>query len=238
MKIALIGYGKMGKTIEKIAHNRDYTVVLRTKTMEDLENGLDLLKLADVAIEFSKPSAAFKNIVFCIKNQIPVVSGTTGWLDKYDDAKALCETHQSAMLYASNFSIGVNIFFEVNKFLAERMNGHSDYKVSIEEIHHTEKKDQPSGTAITLANGAIQMLDKKASWINEEAKDEKELPIISKRIDHVPGTHNITYTSPIDTIELKHTAHSREGFAKGALQAAFWLKDRKGVFEMRDMLGF
>ncbi len=238
MKIALIGYGKMGKTIEKIALNDGDSIILRTKSNEDLKQNLELFKTADVAIEFSKPTAAFENIAFCIDHQVPVVSGTTGWLDQYPVAKQLCESKNSALLYASNFSIGVNIFFEVNRFLAKRMNAHADYKVAIEEIHHTEKKDQPSGTGITLAEGVIEMLDRKEKWVNQEGSIENELSLISKRIDKVPGTHNIIYTSSIDTIELKHTAHSREGFAKGALMAARWLKDRKGVFEMKDMLGF
>ena len=227
----------MGKTIEKIALNNDDTIVLKTDSHEDLENNLDLLKTADVAIEFSMPEAAFKNVTCCINHQIPVVSGTTGWLDDYQSAKTLCVQKNSAMLVASNFSIGVNIFFEVNRFLAKRMNSHLDYKVAIEEIHHTQKIDQPSGTAITLAEGAIEMLAHKSNGINEKAEKDEDLTIISKRIENVPGTHNITYTSDIDTIELIHTAHSREGFAKGALMAAKWLKDKKGVFGMRDMLG-
>ncbi len=238
MKIALIGYGKMGKTIEKIALKQGDTVLLKTKSSMELEKNLDLLKSVDVAIEFSKPDAAFKNIVTCLENKIPVVSGTTGWLEAYEEAKKLCKRNDGALLYASNFSIGVNIFFEVNKFLANKMNGHTDYTIGIEEIHHTQKKDQPSGTAITLANDAIELLDRKTGWRNDEKISNEEVPIISKRIDKVPGTHNITYTSDIDTIKLKHTAHSREGFAKGALMAAKWLSGRTGVFEMRDVLGF
>lgn len=230
MKIALLGYGKMGKTIEKIATERGHEVVLRiTENIEDQD-----LSQADVAIDFSVPDAAFKNITTCFKNKLPVVSGTTGWLDKYESAVKTCEQEESAFLYASNFSIGVNLFFELNQKLAKLMAPFEDYAVEIEEIHHLQKLDAPSGTAITIAQQILTHSSKKR-WQLDEA-DEDEIPIYAKRIENVPGTHTVTYNSEIDTIEIKHTAHSRQGFALGAVIAAEWLQDKKGVFTMKDVL--
>ncbi|MCL4106786.1 UNVERIFIED_CONTAM: hypothetical protein GTU68_048230 [Idotea baltica] len=228
MKLALIGYGKMGKTIHNIAieNGDEVTFII------DKDNVEDLAKISsgntDVVIEFSNPSSAFKNISYCIENRIPVVSGTTGWLDKYNDAKQLCEEKVSSFMYASNFSIGVNVFFEVNKFLAEKMQKYNDYKLYMEEIHHTEKLDAPSGTAITIAEG---ILEKSNNYQSLESMD-----IVSKRIGKTPGTHIVKYESDVDNIEIKHEATSRLGFAKGAYEAAKWLKDKKGVYSIQDML--
>lgn len=230
MKIALLGYGKMGKTIEKIALERGHEIVLKTDNANTPYN----IALADVAIEFSTPESAFSNIRKCIENQVPVIAGTTGWLTDYDKAVALCNQHKSAFLYASNFSIGVNVFFTLNKKLAQLMAWLNDYNVSIEEIHHTQKLDAPSGTAITLAEGIIANSGKTA-WKLGEA-NTTEIPIEAKRIENVPGTHTVTYQSEVDTIEIKHTAHNRNGFALGAVLAAEWIVGKKGVFSMSDVL--
>lgn len=230
MKIALLGYGKMGKTIEKIATERGHEIVFKiSRNIEDYD-----LKQADVAIDFSVPKAALKNITTCLHYKVPVVSGTTGWLENYKQAVEVCEQENSAFLYASNFSIGVNLFFELNEKLAKMMSGFSDYSVDIEEIHHTQKLDAPSGTAITLAEQIIGNSSLKG-WQLEKA-GEGEIPILAKRVEDVPGTHIISYRSNIDTLEIKHTAHSRQGFALGAVIAAEWIKDKTGVFTMKDVL--
>lgn len=234
MKVALIGYGKMGKAIETILTERNHTVIARfgSKGINEAE-----LKLADVAIEFTRPEVAFSNLQACFNNQIPVITGTTGWLEDYDEAIKMCSDKNSALLYASNFSLGVNIFFELNKQLAKMMNTQSDYGVSIEEIHHTEKLDAPSGTAISLAEQITQEIEEKTNWTMEEPKFS-EIPISAKRISGVPGTHTIEYTSTIDTIEIKHTAHSRKGFALGAVIAAEFINGKKGIYQMKDVLKF
>ncbi len=230
MKIALLGYGKMGKTIEKIAMERGHEVVL--KINENIEQ-YDL-RVADVAIDFSVPNAAFQNITTCLKHKIPVISGTTGWLDNYKNAVRICEQEDSAFLYASNFSIGVNLFFELNAKLAKLMAPFEEYSVEIEEIHHLQKLDAPSGTAISIAEQIIANSTMKA-WQLDNA-GENEIPVYAKRIENVSGTHTVSYKSEIDTIEIKHTAHSRQGFALGAVIAAEWLQDKKGVFSMKDVL--
>lgn len=230
MKIALLGYGKMGKTIERIAIERNHEIVL--KIDKDTEN-YDITQ-ADVAIEFSTPDSALTNIIGALKHKIPVVAGTTGWLSHYDEAAAVCHENQTAFLYASNFSIGVNVFFELNKTLAKMMANLNQYAVSVEEIHHTQKLDAPSGTAITLAEGIISQTDKTA-WRLGQAS-ESEIPISALRIADTPGTHTVTYQSSVDTIEIKHTAHNREGFALGAVLAAEWILNKKGVFSMKDVL--
>ncbi|MBQ0770159.1 MAG: 4-hydroxy-tetrahydrodipicolinate reductase [Bizionia sp.] len=230
MKIALLGYGKMGKTIEALAITRGHTIVLKLDDTTEMD-----LQNADVAIDFSIPEAAFKNISHCINNHIPVVSGTTGWLDKYNDAVDLCHAKNGAFIYASNFSLGVNIFFELNKTLAKMMSNLKEYNVHLEEIHHTQKLDSPSGTAITLAEGIIGNHQKYTQW-KLDSNATNTLPITAKRIDNVPGTHSIEYVSAVDTLEIKHTAHSREGFALGAIVAAEWLVNKSGVFTMKDVL--
>jgi 4-hydroxy-tetrahydrodipicolinate reductase len=236
MKIALIGYGKMGKTIENIALLRGHEIVLRL----DVHNPEDFKRLAeaDVAIEFTRPESAFDNIKHCIEAQTPVICGTTGWLQHYETATELCKKNDSAFFYASNYSIGVNIFFEINKRLATMMNGYPMYDVRMEEIHHTQKLDAPSGTAITLANGILENIERKTKWVNGTEGGDNDIAITAKRIDPAPGTHIVTYDSAIDTIEITHTAHSREGFATGAVLAAEWIFGKKGVFSMKDMLGF
>lgn len=230
MKIALSGYGKMGKTIEKIATERGHEVVLRIDG--DIEN--HDLTIADVAIDFSVPDAAFKNITTCFKNNLPVVSGTTGWLDNYDNAVKVCKEKNSGFIYASNFSVGVNLFFELNERLAKLMSPFEDYSVEIEEIHHTQKLDAPSGTAISLAQQIVANSG-KTGWQLDHA-EEDEIPVYAKRIEDVPGTHTVSYKSSIDSIEIKHTAHSRQGFALGAVIAAEWLVNKQGVFTMKDVL--
>ncbi|WP_452228819.1 MULTISPECIES: 4-hydroxy-tetrahydrodipicolinate reductase [unclassified Lacinutrix] len=229
MNIALLGYGKMGKTIEQIALQRGHKIV--TKAMDDHYDITD----ADVAIDFSIPSAAFKNISNCLNKNVPVISGTTGWLEDYDKAVTLCEEKKGAFIYASNFSLGVNIFFELNSYLAKMMNTLKDYKVSMEEIHHTQKLDAPSGTAITLADAIIKEHDSYTSW-SLAPETEAALPITAKRIEDVPGTHSIAYKSNVDTIDISHTAHSRQGFALGAVVAAEWIHGKTGVFTMKDVL--
>ncbi len=238
MKIAIIGYGKMGKTIERIALEMGHEIVLKI----DLENRSDFskgsLKKADVAIEFSRPESAFENIGGCLRAGVPVISGTTGWLDKMEAAKQICRETNGAFFYASNYSIGVNIFFALSNQLAKMMDAFPSYEVQLEEIHHTQKLDAPSGTAISLAEGILNNLTRKERWINEPERLPSDLSILSKRIDKVPGTHLVTYSSAIDTIEIKHAAHSREGFASGAVMAAEWIVGKKGFFGMEDLLGF
>lgn len=236
MRILILGYGKMGKTIEQIALNRNHTVPFKIdiNNRHELSNITD--KNVDVAIEFSNPESAYQNVKFCIENNIPVVCGTTGWLEKKKEMDDLCLEKGGGFFYASNYSVGVNLFFHLNKILAKIMSGYSEYEVSMEEIHHTEKKDAPSGTAITLAEGILDRMPSKKKWVNELSQRKDELSILSKRIEKVPGTHTISYTSEVDTIEIKHTAHSRQGFAEGAVVAAEWLAGKKGVFGMDDML--
>jgi 4-hydroxy-tetrahydrodipicolinate reductase len=235
MKILLLGYGKMGKAIEKIAVDRGHEITGRIN--EDNWNDLKHVR-ADVAIEFSQPEAAFENIRYCIENNIPVVCGTTGWLDKKAEIEKLTATCNGTFFYASNYSIGVNLFFKLNEYLAKMVNTQTGYDVGIDEIHHTEKKDAPSGTAITLAEGILKNLATKKKWVKEEAHHPGELAISSFRIDQVPGTHVVKYSSPIDDIEIKHIAHSREGFARGAVMVAEWIPGKRGVLSMNDFLQF
>ncbi len=230
MKIALLGYGKMGKVIEKIALERGHEIVLK-KSSETTFQGLEN---ADVAIDFSIPEAAINNIAASLNAGIPIVCGTTGWLADYDKMVALCQENNGAFIYSSNFSLGVNIFFEMNDYLAKIMSKFNQYKVSMEEIHHTQKLDAPSGTAITLANGIISNSD-YTNW-TLETPAENQILIDAKRIENVPGTHSVFYQSTVDTIEIKHTAHNREGFALGAIIAAEWLVGKKGVYTMKDVL--
>jgi 4-hydroxy-tetrahydrodipicolinate reductase len=230
MNIALLGYGKMGKAIETIAVKRGHNIVLKISS-DTKDYSLDKV---DIAIDFSLPSSAFKNISECLKQHTAVISGTTGWLEKYDEIVKLCNQNKGTFLYASNFSLGVNIFFEVNKILAKLMNDLPQYHVNIEEIHHTQKLDAPSGTAITLAEQIIKQSDYK-NWTLEAPKP-KEIGILAKRIENVPGTHEINYESEVDSISIKHTTHSREGFALGAVIAAEWIHDKTGVYTMKDVL--
>lgn len=237
MKIALIGYGKMGKAIEAIALQRGHEVVLKI----DVSNVADLTKenakKADVAIEFTGPHSAVQNILKCIEYGLPVVSGSTGWLDHWAAIEAACTAHNATIVYSSNYSIGVNLFFEINKQLAKLMDPYVDYNVSMTEIHHTEKKDAPSGTAITLAEQIIGNLARKQKWINDIEHKSDEISIRSERIDPAPGTHTVSYSSEIDTIEITHTAHTRIGFAAGAVMAAEFATNKKGIYTMKDVLG-
>jgi 4-hydroxy-tetrahydrodipicolinate reductase len=230
MKIALLGYGKMGKVIERIALERGHEIVLK----KDETNTYDGLSTADVAIDFSVPTAAVDNISNCFHANVPVVSGTTGWLEHFDEMVALCNEKQGGFISSSNFSLGVNVFFELNEYLAKIMSQFDSYKVTMEEIHHIHKLDAPSGTAISLAKGVIENSN-YANWTLDEAKTN-EIHIEAKRIGEVPGTHTVTYNSIVDSIELKHTAHNREGFALGAVIAAEWLAGKKGIYSMKDVL--
>ncbi len=231
MNIALFGYGKMGKMIADLAEQRGHTIVAKVDV-----NTIDIdFKAMDVAIDFSMPDAAFKNISSCIENNVPVISGTTGWLQDYDEAIALCKAKKGAFIYASNFSLGVNVFFELNAYLAKMMKNLNQYQVSMEEIHHTQKLDAPSGTAITLAEGIIENTSYE-SWKMDEGS-EKAISISSKRIGTTPGTHTVVYDASVDAVEIKHTAHNREGFALGAIIAAEWIIGKEGVFSMKDVLG-
>jgi len=236
MKIALIGYGKMGKAIEAIALQKGHTIGLKIDADNQDALTRENLQQQDVAIEFTNPNSAVKNIMACIDAGIPIVSGSTGWLDKWEKVKNYCTEKQGTLLYASNFSIGVNLFFEINKRLASLMAQHSEYDVTVEEIHHTEKKDAPSGTAITIAEQILANNLHKTNWVNETPSSADQLSIISKRIDPAPGTHHVKYSSPIDDIEIIHTAHNRSGFAMGAVMAASYIKDKKGIFTMQDVL--
>ena len=232
MKIALLGYGKMGQIIERIAIERGHEIVLR----KDEFNTYDGLSNADVAIEFSIPKAAVSNISNCFRSNVPVISGTTGWLEHYDEMVTLCKEKKGAFLSSSNFSLGVNIFFELNEYLAKMMSKFDSYKVEMEEIHHTQKLDAPSGTAISLAKGIIENSN-YTNWTLENPKPN-EIHIEAKRIDNIPGTHTVNYNSSVDAIEIKHTAHNREGFALGAVIAAEWIVGKEGVFTMKDVLEF
>lgn len=237
LKIALIGYGKMGKTIESIAVERGHTVNLKIDIDSTADFTKDNLQQCDAAIEFTGPQSAKENILKCMDAGIPVISGSTGWLGSLDEVKNYCKEKNGSFLYASNFSVGVNIFFELNKKLAELMKGHSDYEISMEEIHHTQKKDAPSGTAITLAEQLLAEIPRKKKWVNEESTNREDISIISKREDPAPGTHSIKYSSAVDDIEIIHTAHSRQGFALGAVLAAEYIYNKKGIFTMKDILG-
>lgn len=236
MKIALSGYGKMGKEIEKIALERGHEIIVTFNDPNDWVGKEEQLAQADVAIEFSMPHSVVSNIFKCFDANVPVVVGTTGWSEQLDHIKQVCGEHDRAIFYASNFSIGVNIFFEVNRVLAKLMNEHEEYKVTMEETHHTAKLDSPSGTAIKLANDVIDYLDRKDVWVNKHSDKDYELEILSHRVENVPGTHVVKYESDIDDIEITHTAKSRVGFAKGAVIAAEWLVGKKGVFTMQDLL--
>lgn len=237
MNIALIGYGKMGKAIEAIALERGHSIVLKIDADSlDLFNAAHMAN-ADVAIEFTGPESAKENILKCLELGTPIVSGSTGWLEHRAEVDNLCKEKNGSFLYASNFSVGVNIFFEVNKRLVALMSAQSSYSIQIEEIHHTQKKDAPSGTAITLAEQVMQSIPLKKQWVNREEASPEELSIISKRIDPAPGTHTVTYHSDIDDISITHTAHNRRGFALGAVLAAEYICDKKGIFSMKEVLG-
>ena len=237
MKIALIGYGKMGKAIESIALNKGHEIVLKI----DIQNNQDFteaaIQKADVAIEFTGPHSAYENVKKCIAWGIPVVSGSTGWLDKWNEVKDLCEEKNGTLIYSSNYSIGVNLFFELNKQLAQLMQPYNSYDVSMTEVHHTEKKDAPSGTAISLAEQILTHLGRKNKWVNGASANSNELVIQSERIDPAPGTHMVKYSSEVDDIEIIHTAHTRVGFASGAVLAAEFAFEKKGIFTMKDVLG-
>lgn len=232
MRIALVGYGKMGKIIDEIAQKRGHEIVARLKETPTAEN----LNNADVAIEFSLPEVAYDNIKACLENKIPVICGTTGWLEKKEEVEKMAVDHDSAFLYGSNFSLGVNLFFALNEKVAEIMKNVDEYSCQLEEIHHIHKKDAPSGTAISIAEGIIKNNPKFNAWKLEETQG-KGLGIFAIREDEVPGTHSVYYKSEVDEIELKHTAFNRNGFALGAVVAAEWIKDKKGNFTMKDVLG-
>lgn len=247
MKIALLGYGKMGKIIEKIAHDRKHEIILKIDNDNTHDLTTENLQQADVAIEFSTPSTVLGNIETCFKAGVPVVVGTTGWHHEMEQIKEQCDYNKGAFIYGTNFSVGVNVFFHVNKILAKLMNNYPYYDVQVEEIHHTQKLDSPSGTAITIAEGILENLDSKKDWKNVLVSDDKaneevvaanELLIESLRIENVPGTHTVLYDSEIDTIEFKHTAHNRNGFGLGAVLAAEWVKDKKGFYSVEDMFDF
>lgn len=238
MRIALIGYGKMGKAIEEVAIQRGHSIVARVNSQQRIEM-VDLSQ-ADIAIEFSKPALAVSHIHYCLKHQIPIVVGTTAWNEQFEEVKDSVRTQNGSLLYASNFSLGVNIFFEINQHLARLMNGKTDYQACIEEIHHTQKLDAPSGTAISLANDLLQNNSDYVSWVlGEEQKphvNDGQLGVTSFRKPDVPGTHSVSYSSNVDTITITHEAHNRVGFALGAVIAAEWLGNKKGVYTIKDVL--
>jgi len=237
MKIALVGYGKMGHAIEEIVLEKGHEIVLKIDINNANELTKENLQRADVAIEFTSPHSAVENLKKCFDAGIAVVCGSTGWLDHWNEIKQYCIDRNGAFVYASNFSIGVNLFFEVNTYLAKLMSRHNEYDVLLEEIHHTQKKDAPSGTAITLADQVLQQIKRKKVWVNHISDNSEELEIISERIDPAPGTHKIKYRSSIDDIEIIHTAHNRKGFASGAVLAAEFIQSKKGIYNMKDVLG-
>lgn len=245
MKIALLGYGKMGHIIEQIAMDRGHQIVLRIDALNPEDLTTEQLRKADVAIDFSTPGTVISHINACFEAGVPVVVGTTGWYSRISEVESKCLSGNNSMLYASNFSVGVNVFFHVNKVLAKIMNRYPQYEVQVEEIHHTEKLDSPSGTAITIAEGIVDQLDRKTEWVNQLIDEQAELLlkpgqllIESHRIENVPGTHTVIYSSEVDEIELKHTAHNRTGFGLGAVLAAEWIKDRKGFYNITEMFDF
>ncbi|MBC7721016.1 MAG: 4-hydroxy-tetrahydrodipicolinate reductase [Pedobacter sp.] len=237
MNIALIGYGKMGKAIEEIALAKGHTVLFKFDISNQAEFTINNLQKCDVAIEFTSPHSAVGNLKKCFDASVPVICGSTGWLAEWDDIKQYCEVKNGSLVYASNYSIGVNLFFELNSYLAKLMNNYKNYDVQLEEIHHTQKKDAPSGTAITLAEQVLQHFSSKRNWVNHNSDNPDELKIISERIDPAPGTHKIKYHSPIDDIEIIHTAHNRMGFAGGAVLAAEFIATKKGIYNMKEVLG-
>jgi 4-hydroxy-tetrahydrodipicolinate reductase len=245
MKIALLGYGKMGQIIERFALERGHEIVLKINVDNRAELSTSSLSKADVAIDFSAPDAAISNIYACFDANVPVVVGTTGWYGQLQEVKNDCLGSNNTLLYGSNFSIGVNLFFHINKIMARLMNNFPAYDVQVEEIHHTQKLDSPSGTAMTIAEGIIENLERKQEWVNElegtpfdEVLRNDQLLIASQRLDQVPGTHTVVYSSEVDDIELKHTAHSRAGFALGAVIAAEWLQHKQGFFNIADIFNF
>jgi len=245
MKLALLGYGKMGQIIEHFALERGHEVVLKITAENQSDLNTSNLSKADVAIDFSAPAAALTNIYACFDANIPVVVGTTGWYGQLQEVKNQCISSNNTLLYGSNFSIGVNLFFHVNQVLAKLMNNFPAYEVQVEEIHHTQKLDAPSGTAMTIAEGIIENIDRKKEWVNElvdtasnEVLKADQLLIASQRIENVPGTHTVVYSSEVDEIEIKHTAHSRAGFALGAVVAAEWLQHKQGFYNIADIFNF
>jgi len=236
MKIALIGYGKMGRAIEEIAVNRGHEIVLKIDEYNLSDFNKKNTEAANVAIEFTGPHSAYDNVKKALEFDIPLVCGSTGWLEKLDEIKKLCTDRNGSFIYASNFSVGVNIFFEINKKLAALMVLQKDYEVQVTEVHHTQKKDAPSGTAITIAEQILENLQRKKTWVNHISDNIEDLEIISERIDPAPGIHKVKYSSAVDDIEIVHTAHSRQGFALGAVLAAEFIQDKKGIFNMKDVL--
>ena len=237
MNIALIGYGKMGKAIEEIALAKGHMVLFKFDISNQAEFTVNNLQKCDVAIEFTSPHSAVGNLKKCFNAGVPVICGSTGWLAAWEDIKQYCEAKNGSLVYASNYSIGVNLFFELNSYLAKLMNNYKNYDVQLEEIHHTQKKDAPSGTAITLAEQVLQHFTSKNNWVNHISDKPEELEIISERIDPAPGTHKIKYHSAIDDIEIIHTAHNRMGFAGGAVLAAEFIANKKGIYNMKQVLG-
>lgn len=237
MKLALIGYGKMGKAIEEAALQRGHEIVIKIDQPNLDEFTKENLANAEAAIEFTSPHSAYENVKKCLDFGVPVVCGSTGWTERLEEMQAICTANNGGFIYSSNYSVGVNIFFEINKKLAALMAAHPAYEVILEETHHTQKKDAPSGTAITLAEQVLEQVKRKKQWVNELSDNTEDLEIISQRVDPAPGTHSIKYSSVIDTIEIIHTAHNRQGFATGAVLAAEFIKDKKGFFTMKDVLG-
>lgn len=246
MKIVLLGYGKMGQLIEMFAQKRGHEVVMVVDVNNRDSITTEDLQVADIAIDFSTPDAALGNISLCFEANLPIVVGTTGWYDHLEEVKEVCDAAGQSLLYGSNFSIGVNVFFHVNRLLAKAMDPYKQYDVQVEEIHHIHKLDAPSGTAITIAEGILESSTSKKSWVNEVVSSEvsslvskpEELLIESLRIDEVPGTHTVLYSSEVDQIEFKHTAHNRHGFALGAIIAAEWLQGKKGFYQVTDIFDF
>lgn len=236
MRIALIGYGKMGRAIEEVALQRGHEIVIKIDQSNLHEFTKENFAIAEAAIEFTSPHSALENVKKCLDFGVPVVCGSTGWTDRLEEMKKICADKNGSFIYSSNYSVGVNIFFEINKKLAALMAPHKEYEVILEETHHTQKKDAPSGTAITLAEQILEQVKRKKQWVNELSDHPEDLEIISQRVDPAPGTHSVKYSSAIDTIEIIHTAHNRKGFASGAVLAAEFAKDNKGFFTMKEVL--
>ncbi len=236
MKIGILGYGKMGKEVEKIAIAQQHEIVWKINSSNRTALSIAEIQKADVVIEFTSPESVLANLQLCFEAKVPVVTGSTGWYEQLDNVKKMCVEQDSSLFYASNFSIGVHLFFQINRYAAHLFNQYKEYNVSIEEIHHTQKKDAPSGTAITTAEVLMSALDQKNNWSLDEEKNENSIAIKAHRIENVPGTHEVDFSSAIDTIKIEHIAHNRQGFATGAVKAAEWILHKKGVFTMQDML--
>lgn len=236
MKLGILGYGKMGKEVEKIALAQKHEIVWRINSSNRASLTISEIQKADAVIEFTSPETVIENLKLCFEAKVPVITGSTGWYQDFEEIRKICIQEQGSLFYASNFSIGVHLFFQINRYAAELFNQYAQYNISISETHHTQKKDAPSGTAITTAEVLLEKLDRKNNWTLEKEESNESIAIAAHRVENVPGTHEVSFSSEIDTIKIEHIAHNRQGFASGAVKAAEWMKDKIGVYTMSDLL--